>query len=270
MPKKVFILSNQDLSSNIIFSKLLKSELISEKKIDIVGIAFTTTIYKKGGKLSGSFKLLKRMDKRYWLFLVISNLIFEILSKLPFMNISLKRLANKLNIPIYYSSNFNSMEFRNILLQSDVDIIIIRVNQILSKDVLSIPKDGVYCVHSSILPSYRGIAGEFHALRHNEPVIGSSIFKVIEAVDKGPVVAIKSFKVDENCLLDIIIRNNLSAGELLISFLSDIVYGKEIMKIDTKVKNSYYSWPKQDEVDQFKSLGFRFFCVKAIIKLFLL
>lgn len=261
MCKRVFILSNQDFSLSIIFSKLLK-----EQNIKIVGIGFTKTITKKKGKLFGAFELLKKMDKRYWLFLVISNMVFEIIDKLPFVNISLRKKAKKMNIPIYYSSDFNSLEFRKILLESDVDILLIRVNQILKKDVFNIPKEGTYGIHSSILPSYKGIAGEFHALRNKESIIGCSIFKVVEKLDEGPVLAIKSFKVNTNCLLEIILKNNFNASNLLIEFLNS----NKRKEINSKVISSYYSWPKTEEVNQFKKLSFKFFCINALKKLILL
>ena len=55
---KVFILSNDDLSSNLIFAPL-----IEQGQVEVVGLAYTATVTPgKQGQLSGPLGLLRRMD----------------------------------------------------------------------------------------------------------------------------------------------------------------------------------------------------------------
>ena len=198
---KVFILSNDDLTSNIIFSGLLE-----DSNIEVTGIAFTTTLIKKNEtKLTSVLNVFNKTVFNYWLFLIITNGFFKISEYLS-LNFkkkynstwfkSIKQLAKNKNIPIYYSNNFNSEEFIKIIKNHNPDIIAIRVNQILKKKIIELPKLGIICAHSSLLPSYKGIAAEFHALSNTEK-IGTSIFKVELELDKGPTISQKSFSINK-------------------------------------------------------------------------
>jgi hypothetical protein len=70
---KIFILSNEDLTSNVIFS-----EIIGLEGIDVVGVGFTSTLTKNRKGVLGAFSLLRRMALRYWLYLVFVNGFYKL------------------------------------------------------------------------------------------------------------------------------------------------------------------------------------------------
>jgi len=259
---KVFILSNDDLTSNIIFSSLF-----GQKEIEVVGIGFTTTIVsKKESKLLGPFVVLKKTFLNYWLFLVITNGLFKVFeclkpnAKLGSWLVSVKNIAKRKNIPIYYSANFNSSEFLEILSKSNVDILAIRMNQILNEKVLNTPKLGTICSHSSLLPSYKGIAGEFNAMAQGEHLIGSSIFNVELVLDEGHVLFQRTFKTIPNKnLLYHLLKNNIIAKHLLRKAVIEIGRAQDISRfcVENDYESSYFSWPSKRAYGLYKKRGYK-------------
>ena len=261
---KVAILSNQDMTSNIIFSNLFK-----KSEIRLVGVAFTTTLTRKRTGILGVFDILQRLNFIYWLFLVFSNGIFvaraSLAKILPF-SVSIKSQCARHRVPVTKSSNFNSTEFIKWIKRCDPDIIIIRVDQMLGRELLSVPPKGVWCIHSSLLPAYRGIAGEFHAMARKEALIGTSLFEVRLKLDAGKVLRQASFK-PTNDLLYNILKNNSIAAHLLEKALTDVA-NKRPSQDGSALDNispSYHSWPKSSDMTLFnqtgaKLLGLKGFC----------
>ncbi|HEY9746923.1 MAG TPA: formyltransferase family protein [Oculatellaceae cyanobacterium] len=266
-PKKlsVFILSNDDLTSNLIFSPLFDSPMI-----EVCGVAYTTTLTNKKGGFSGALEVLKKTDFCYWLYLVLTNGFFKVFEKLALQfNIypqgtwlsSLRVLCRKHQIPLYHSANFNSPEFLALLKEMQPDLILSRVNQILKADILSIPTHGIWGVHSSLLPSYGGIAGEFHGLRMGEKQLGTSIFGVSLKLDEGPVISQRAIPVQaKRSLFYHLLSNNLAAGQLVRQTIEALA--KDTLEQETTVipglEPSYYSWPKPDQVRDFLKAKQRF------------
>ena len=126
---KVAILCNDDITTNIIFSKLFE-----EKNIDICYIGVTQNLnYINFKGLKNIFKLYKKMSKQYWIYLSITNLIFHLtknIRKKDFNTISYNSKINGLRI--FRSHNFNNESFQTFLKTHNPDYLIIRVNQIFT------------------------------------------------------------------------------------------------------------------------------------------
>lgn len=250
---RVLILTNKDLTSNIIFSGLFEKE-----EVDVLGVVETGTLTKNKNYLWGSFQLLSRIHYTYWLFLVITNTLFHLRNLVTFAfgwKYSLKWNARKRSIPVSTCFDFSSDLFLNYVKKLSPDLIIVRVNQILKQELLSLPKYGVWCVHSSLLPSYQGIAGEFHAMARGETKVGSSIFQVKLKLDSGEVIQRGSVEVDRD-LLSTIIRNNESAATLLANTVQSLSQSGVIhVAKNQNFNQSYFSWPTKDDLVLFHKTG---------------
>jgi hypothetical protein len=259
---KIFILSNEDLTSNVIFS-----EIIGLEGIDVVGVGFTSTLTKNRKGVLGAFSLLRRMALRYWLYLVFVNGFYKIFERLGLISNSEGRCqylrsirvrCKQRGIPVHLSDNFNSPSFLDILRKSEADLLLIRIDQILSPALISVPRYGIWCCHSSLLPSYKGIAGEFHSLRNREEFLGSSVFKVAIELDDGPVVLQERIKTNSNeSLFYHMLANNALAGKLLHRFLIDMEKTRvEPKSIDnSQYSSSYFSWPTKEQYLNFRQSG---------------
>lgn len=273
---KVFILSNDDLTSSLIFAPLFE-----RPDVEVVGLAYTATITRgAGGQVSGALGLLRRMSRRYWFYLVFVNVCFKLFESLttrlglvPRLGwlVSLRGLCSGQGVPIDRVANFNAAEFHDVIRRSGAELLVIRVNQILSAETLGLTRHGVWCVHSSLLPSYRGIAAEFHALARGEPQIGTTIFRVEPKLDKGPPLFQMALKTESRqSVFGHMVDNNLAAGRLLAGAVDQLASTGRIEEslIRDRVEPSYYSWPQRSEVRRLKRRGHRLISLGEAVRLF--
>ena len=260
---KVAIFTNDDLTSNVIFAPLF----------DIAGIEITGLYIaaspRRGGTsiLGGAFSLLRRMAPRYWLFLVFTNGAFKVFDMLtlalglspsagPFC--SLRRLVKLHGTSCRKVSDFSSPEVLGDLRRSAVDLLVIRVGDLLKPQVLDIPTRGTWCVHSSLLPSFKGIAGEFHALRTEAAPIGSTVFKVTPKLDEGvPLAQVVIPRDEASSVFQHMHKNNSAAGKLLARMVRELSESGSYTSVlfNDGLKPSYFSWPNTGEVSVFRKNG---------------
>ncbi len=110
---------------------------------------------------------------------------------------------NRLNI--YKPASVNHPSFLENLQSLGLDIILVfSFGQILSEQLLSIPKLGCINIHTSLLPKYRGASPICAAIMAGDPYTGISIMQMEKGLDSGPVY--QQFEVR--------ISNNIYAHEL--------------------------------------------------------
>jgi len=272
---KVAILSNDDLTGSLIFSPA-----IGLPGIEVVTVVFSDTPVKaRKSMLSAALSLRKRMAFRYWLFLVATNGLFAVFSKLAttcrlpgsYGEIeSLRAHATSADIPIHGCADFNAPGLKETLRELGVDLLLIRVSAILDAELLAIPRIGTWCVHSSLLPAYGGIAGEFQALRCGEERLGSTVFEVTERLDEGPPLAQVALPVRPGrSLFSHIVANNRAAGRLLGQMVRERANGQlpSASLLNQGIEPSYYSWPKEEQVTDFHRKGWRLVSMGEVLRL---
>lgn len=98
--------------------------------------------------------------------------------------------AEDLGIPIFDPPNVNSPDSVEILKSFPADIYFVcDFGQILSLEVLRIPRLGGINLHGSLLPKYRGAAPINRAILNGDPSTGVSMIHMTPQVDAGPVIA---------------------------------------------------------------------------------
>ena len=70
--------------------------------------------------------------------------------------------------------------------------------QILSQEILDIPKLGVINIHASLLPAYRGASPIQYAILNGEKTTGITIMKTDIGIDTGDILFQKEIKIGEN------------------------------------------------------------------------
>ncbi|MBE7087650.1 MAG: methionyl-tRNA formyltransferase [Clostridiales bacterium] len=97
--------------------------------------------------------------------------------------------------------------------------------QILSQELLDIPKHGVYNIHASLLPKYRGASPIHYAILNGETETGVTIMKTDIGIDTGDIILSKSLSIgkDETCgeLFERLSRLGADCIELAINSLID-------------------------------------------------
>jgi len=259
MSVRVFILSNDDLTSNVIFAPLFEST-----EIEVVGLAFTATILgRRGSAATHALQLLTRTDTRFWIFQVFVNAMYKLRQTrgrsaggFP----SLRKLSAERGIPVARTANFSSPEFVRTLHEARPDLIVIRMNQLLAPEVLDIATHGVWCAHSSILPAYGGIAAELQGLANGDTSVGTTIFRVTPELDAGPPLAQRVVPIaPRTSLFAAILANNRAAAALLRGMTETLSRAGQVEPelIVPLPEPSYYSWPTRDDVRRFRARGNR-------------
>ena len=77
---------------------------------------------------------------------------------------------------------------------------------LFSESDLKVPSYGVWGIHNSLLPKYRGGSPLVWSLINGDPVVGTSIFRVSEGVDSGPILHQIEIVVNPSSTVGIVLR----------------------------------------------------------------
>lgn len=135
-----------------------------------------------------------------------------------------KEKAIELDIPVFQPEKVKNPEFVDILREMNPDVIVvIAFGQILSKEILDLPKHGCINVHASLLPKYRGAAPIQWAVIDGEENSGVTTMYMAEGLDTGDMIDKKNIKLDEKetggSLFD---KLSIEGGELILETLEKL------------------------------------------------
>lgn len=183
-----------------------------------------------------------------------------------------KACAMRHNIPVFQPVKVKTPEAVEILRGFEADVFVVfAFGQILSREILDMPKYGCLNIHASLLPAYRGAAPIQRVILNGEKETGVTIMQMDTGIDTGDmllkeVVAIEPQENDETlqdklaaagCRLIVEALEKLEKGELVGEKQDDAksCYAKMLTKsmgliewqepaevIDRKVRG-LYSWP---------------------------
>ena len=108
----------------------------------------------------------------------------------------IKTLARSLNLPVIETADINHPEMITKLKSCRPEIILVAAfGQMLKKAVLEIPGKGVFNIHPSLLPRYRGAAPVEHTILNREQETGVTIIAVTRRMDAGPILSQKKVEI---------------------------------------------------------------------------
>ncbi|MDA0284416.1 MAG: methionyl-tRNA formyltransferase [Planctomycetota bacterium] len=111
----------------------------------------------------------------------------------------MKELAIKHGTPVFQPVKANEPESLERLREFDADLFVTAAyGQILSADLLSIPRLGAINIHASLLPKYRGAAPIQFAIINGETETGITIFRIEPKLDAGPVLGVLKTAIGDN------------------------------------------------------------------------
>lgn len=103
----------------------------------------------------------------------------------------MKELALARKTPVFQPEKINTPESLAELRGLKADLFVVAAyGQILSPELLSIPRLGSINVHASLLPRYRGAAPVAFAILNGDAETGVSIIQVLPQLDAGPIFAV--------------------------------------------------------------------------------
>ncbi len=109
-----------------------------------------------------------------------------------------KEAAIRLGIKTFQPDSVNTRDSIEYLKKSNADIfIVVSFGQILSGEILVLPKLYSLNVHASLLPKYRGAAPINQAIAGGEKETGVSIIKMDERMDEGEIALKEAIAIDK-------------------------------------------------------------------------
>lgn len=110
-----------------------------------------------------------------------------------------KEVAAANNINVYQPQKIKDKAFITQLSALNADIFVVAAyGQILSKEILDMPKYGSVNIHASLLPKYRGAAPIQWAIINGERETGITIIQMDEGIDTGAMILAESIPIDSN------------------------------------------------------------------------
>jgi methionyl-tRNA formyltransferase len=141
---------------------------------------------------------------------------------------AVKLVASRADLKVVQPQNVNTAETARFLKSQNADLfVVISYGQIVSQEVLDIPKIFPINAHASLLPFYRGAAPINWALINGEKATGVTIMKMEKKMDAGPILMQQSLNIlEEDTAVSLEQRLSKLAAELLITSLESIGHGK--------------------------------------------
>lgn len=109
-----------------------------------------------------------------------------------------KEKALEYGIQVYQPVKVRDQEFVQVLRQMNPDIIVVTAfGQILSVEILKIPRYGCVNVHASLLPKYRGASPIQYAVIEGEKETGITTMMMAEGLDTGDMLDQAVIQLDQ-------------------------------------------------------------------------
>jgi methionyl-tRNA formyltransferase len=172
---------------------------------------------------------------------------------------SIESLAALAGVPTVTTRSVNHPEFIEQVRAIAPDLIVsVAAPEIFKPALLGIPRLGCINMHSGRLPTYRGMMPTFWQMLRGEPAVTITVHRMAEKLDAGDVLATRAFPIKRSDSLDRIIKGTKCEGaRLLIRVLRDLRAGRaQSEPLDMK-QASYFSFPKAEDVREFRKRGHR-------------
>ena len=174
---------------------------------------------------------------------------------------SIRHLAMKVGWDVLPYTNVNSKAFIGLVNELQLDMLVsVGGSQKFKTEVLNAPKYGCLNIHNSKLPKLRGMLPTFWALLDYEkdPTSASTIFRMDEDWDAGPIVLQEEFALDPGESLEqLIVRSKKAGAQLMLDAILLHQDGEPEYRENNPEEATYRSFPKKADVELFKSKGYR-------------
>jgi methionyl-tRNA formyltransferase len=152
-----------------------------------------------------------------------------------------KECALKYNIPVFQPAKIKTPEAVEELRGYNADIFVVAAfGQILSKEILDMPRLGCVNIHASLLPKYRGAAPINWCIIDGEEKTGVTIMQMNEGLDTGDILTVKEVPIDKKetagTLFD---KLSVAGAELIVDTLPKLANGEVTPIQQDDSKSSY-------------------------------
>jgi methionyl-tRNA formyltransferase len=172
-----------------------------------------------------------------------------------------KVFANEYGIPIYQYDKIR-IEGVDDLKKLNPDIMITcAFGQILSKEILDIPKFGVINIHASLLPKYRGASPIHYAVLNGEKQTGVTIMKTDVGVDTGDIISWEAVDIGEKETCgELFSKLSIIGADLIVKTLPSIFNGTAVYQKQNDLEATYTKiFDKKDAMIGWKDTAYNIY-----------
>lgn len=151
-----------------------------------------------------------------------------------------KIFAEEKNIPVLQPQKIKLPEAVEQIAALQADLIVVAAfGQILSQEILDLPKFGCINVHASLLPKYRGAAPIEWCLINGEKLTGVTTMQMNSGLDTGDMLLKSEVKISDDMILPELHDKLMTAGaEVLLKTLEKLHAGElQPVKQDDSLSN---------------------------------
>jgi methionyl-tRNA formyltransferase len=154
-----------------------------------------------------------------------------------------KIAAEKFGIPVYQPDKIRKTEWVDLIKDLNPDVIVVvAFGQILTQEILDVPKYGCINVHASLLPKYRGAAPINWAIANGEKITGITTMQMDAGIDTGDMLLKSCIEIKEDMNAGEL-HDQLAAigADLLVDTLKALEKGKLVPVKQNSEESSYAS-----------------------------
>ena len=158
-----------------------------------------------------------------------------------------KECAVKYNLPVFQPVKVKEPEAMEELRKYEADIFVVAAfGQILTKEILDMPRFGCINIHASLLPKYRGAAPIQQAILDGEAETGVTIQQMNEGIDTGDILSTVIVPIDKKETAETLFVKLEEAGaQLIVDTLVKIEKGEITPVPQDHAKASYVKMMKK-------------------------
>ena len=139
-----------------------------------------------------------------------------------------KECALKHGIPVLQPVKIRTQEAVLELKKYEADVFVVAAfGQILTKEILDMPRLGCVNIHASLLPKYRGASPINHCIIDGEKETGVTIMQMDEGIDTGDILTKVKVAIDDDETAESLFEKLSKAGaELIVDTLPKLECGE--------------------------------------------
>jgi len=173
---------------------------------------------------------------------------------------TIKGISKKHNLAYLYAQDINSKSVHGFCLNRGADTGVSFQHQKIKQNTMNVFKNGIFNIHPSNLPKYRGVKPIHWAALNGDQTYSVSLHSIGINFDTGDVWVQKKI----NLLKNFSIFEYYKSSHIVAAFLiADLAHNFEDIKKESKVtsstKHKYYNAPKRADFVKLHKLGWKRF-----------
>lgn len=153
----------------------------------------------------------------------------------------IKSLSDENNIRCFVTSRVHDKKYKSFVGENADIIFVIGWRYMIPASVYQKAKIGCFVLHDSYLPKYRGFGPTVWAMRNGESYTGTTLFKISEKVDEGPILLQEKVAIGPDSYIGDIVESITAVNEKLIGLAIEKIKSKDFTLVEQNHAKASYT-----------------------------